>query len=180
MRPGRGARNRTMRQCQRMGFGKANDAVAGPAQRRIEAENHAMGIGGSAQRYFKNRCRPARRNAAEALPHLFELPRRDAHVRNLPAVEGLQKQKPRNALPKHRASINVPARPDSHPDCWTDLTTGRTGMIETMMTNVSPSHSNGIHSGAGTAQAGRTTGWLSARSSCQPLAAPTAAVPPAR
>ena len=169
-----------MRQRPRMRFGQANDAVAGPTQRRIKTENHAMGIGRSTQGGCKNGRGRARGSAAEALPHLFKLPRRDAHKRNLPAVEGLQKQKPRNALPKHRASINVPARPDSHPDCWTDLTTGRIELIGTMMTNASPNHSNAIHSGAGTGPAGRTTGWMPARSGCSPQAAPTAAVPPAR
>jgi hypothetical protein len=85
-----------------MRFGKANDAVAGPAQRGIEAENHAMGIGRGAQRCFKNRRGHARGNTAEALPHLFKLPTRNTHARILPAVERLQKQKRRGDFSPRR------------------------------------------------------------------------------
>ena len=89
------AGNRAVRQRERMRFGQANHAVAGAAQRRVHAENDAMGAGRGAQRRCENRRDRTRGSAAEALLHLFKLPPRDAHARILPAAEGLQKQKRR-------------------------------------------------------------------------------------
>jgi len=122
VRPCCGARNRAMRQHQRVRFGQANDAEAGPAQRGIETQNYAMGIGRCAQCCFKNGRGHARGNAAEALPHLFKLPTRDAHMRILPAAERLQKQKRRDDLSarrslNHQAIFNVPAHFGFDPVC---------------------------------------------------------------
>ena len=104
MRPSLRTGNRAVRQRPRMRFGQADHAVTGAAQRRIHAKNHAMGIGRSAQRCFKKGRGRARGNAAEALPHLFKLPRRDAHARILPVAECLQKQKRRASLPSRRSA----------------------------------------------------------------------------
>ena len=87
-----------MRQRDRMRFGEPDDAVAGAAQRRVHAENDAVGIGGGPENRFKDRQGCASRNAADALLHLFKLPTRDAHAPMLPATAGLQKQKRRTSL----------------------------------------------------------------------------------
>ena len=61
-----------------MRFGEANDAVAGAAQRRVNAENDLVQARGRAQGRFQNGRGHARR-AAETRFDLLELLRRDAH-----------------------------------------------------------------------------------------------------
>ena len=102
-----------MCQRERVRSGQANNAVAGPPKCWVKAENHAMGIGLSAQHCLKEGRGHTRMNAPEALPHLFELPRRDAHARILPAVARLQKQKRRDVL--HRSALQSSGQPSMSP-----------------------------------------------------------------
>jgi hypothetical protein len=88
-----------VRQRQRMRSGETEDAVAGAAQRRVNAKNHAVRIDGRTRVGLENRHGRTARSAAEALFHLFKLPQRNAHAWILPAAEKQQKQKCRASLP---------------------------------------------------------------------------------
>lgn len=93
MFPVLGAGNRSLRERDGAGFFKADDAVAGAAQRRINAQDDLRREARDAGRGARDIN--AQRFAAEALLHLFELLPGNAHAKRLPAAARRQKQKRR-------------------------------------------------------------------------------------
>ena len=77
----------------RMRFGEPDDAIAGAAQRRVHAKNHAVRTSRRREGIHENRrCHPCRRTG-KALLHLFILPLRDAHRHMVPVQKKNGKQK---------------------------------------------------------------------------------------
>jgi len=94
MLPFFGAGNRPLCERDRICFFKADDAVAGAAQRRINAKND-LGDGAGREARGIGQGHRARFFAAEALLQLLELLPGNAHAKRLPAAARRQKQKRR-------------------------------------------------------------------------------------
>src|SRR5438105_4437124 len=87
--------NGAVRQGVRKRFGPSNHAIAGAAQRRIEAENNLVRISVVYGRAFEDSGGQAAR-AAEAVLHLLKLLRRNAHRGNSANCRRIAKEQRRN------------------------------------------------------------------------------------